>query len=239
MTQGIAPEQSEESNSSLGYLSGYKPTSISAQVDVLRKLFSWIGFPDQELFERIENGETVPPDGAEGFFAIPHWSKVSGTYSKAARKVISLLEKAYGTRFLTCIEGRLGSEYLRETEHKVIMMNKLLAKQKAGILIVPAQFGIRHRGRSVFGARASMNGTEFGLGVYEIGIMLLTQLELLQKWDDLEGVDCAGDEYSLRADGIFEYNLTFMFRFNWCKFRALPFYGADYNYGSASGFLVQ
>jgi len=47
------------------------------------------------------------------------------------------------------------------------------------ILVVPAQFGLRHRGRSVRRVREVMNANEFGLGVFAIGIMLLTHPERL------------------------------------------------------------
>lgn len=227
----------EEVSSGYGYLSGYQPKDVVAQTNVLRELFPGIGYANQDMLAQMEKGELSLPPGAEGFFAIPHWSKVGSTYQAAVEKVLDLLAKAYGGRFTNYRKGELGSNQLRETSKKARAMEVLQQTQNADILLVPAQFGLRHRGRSVRRARAVMNGSEFGLGAYEIGIMLLTHPDRLQNVDDL-WLDCAGDEFSPGAGGGFRGAPIFRFDDGQLEFGTYWFSGADARYGSASGFAL-
>jgi hypothetical protein len=234
----LPPDYSnEEIESSFGYLSGYKPKEIVVQINALCELFPGIGYANQDLLAQIENGEAAIPTGAEGWFAIPHWSKVGSTYQEALEEVLALLAKAYGGRFQNYRQGQLGSQYLRETSKKARTMEVLQQRQnKDNIIFVPAQFGLRHKGCSIRRARASMPSYEFGFGAYEIGIMLLTHLERLKHSDDLR-IDCAGDEYSPTADGGFEYALCFRFNDSMLEFGCSPVSDTDGRYGSASGFF--
>lgn len=235
----LPPEFSdEEVESSFGYLSDYKPNAIVAQTNRLRELFPGVGYANQNLLTQIEKGEVPIPANAEGHFAFPHWSKVAETYQLAVEKVLDLLDKAYGGKFTNYRKGALGPKNLRETSKKVRAMETLQQSQNADIILVPAQFGIRHRGRSVRRARAVMGGNEFGLGAYEIGIMLLTHPDRLKHLDDL-WVDCSGDEYSPGAGGGFECALRFEFDGGGLKFRCSRVGCAGDCYGSASGVLPQ
>lgn len=227
----------EEVSSSYGYLSGYQPKDVVAQTNVLRELFPGIGYANQDMLAQMEKGEISLPPGAEGFFAIPHWSKVAPTYQAAVEKVLDLLAKAYGGRFTNYRKGELGPNQLRETSKKARAMEALQQAQNADILLVPAQFGLRHRGRSVRRARSVMNGSEFSLGAYEIGIMLLTHPDRLQNVDDL-WLDCAGDEFSPDADGDFRRAPVFEFRGGGLKFYTRWFSAANAYSGSASGFAL-
>ena len=227
----------EEVSSGYGYLSGYQPKDVVAQTNALRELFPGIGYANQDMLAQMEKGEISLPPGAEGFFAIPHWSKVAPTYQAAVEKVLDLLDKAYGGRFTNYRKGELGPQFLRETSKKARAMEALQQTQNADILLVPAQFGLRHRGRSVRRARAVMNGGEFGLGAYEIGIMLLTHPDRLQNVDDL-WPDCAGDKFSPDADGDFQRVRFFTFFDGGLGFYADFVSSADAYYGSASGFAL-
>jgi hypothetical protein len=116
---------------------------------------------------------------------------------------------------------------------------KLGNEQKGhDILIVPCQFGLRHRGRSVRRAREVMNTVEFGLDAFAVGCMILTHPEREVKWEQLH-VDCAGDEFSPDADGDFPNAPFFHFYNDKVEFRA-SWYGSAYELcGSASAFLSQ
>jgi hypothetical protein len=105
------------------------------------------------------------------------------------------------------------------------------------ILVVAAQFGLRHRGRSVRRAREVMQPNEFGLGAFAVGIMLLTHPERLMHYDDLY-VDCAGDEYAPEADGGFSSAPFFDFDDGRVEFHAYWFAHAYDSYGSSSAFLL-
>ncbi|MBI4215746.1 MAG: hypothetical protein HY602_03410, partial [Parcubacteria group bacterium] len=106
------------------------------------------------------------------------------------------------------------------------------------ILVVPAQFGLRHKGRSVRRAREVFAANEFGLGTFAIGIMLLTHLEREVQWEQLH-IDCAGDEFAPCADGGFSRAPIFCFSDGKVKFNASWVDYVYVYYGSASAFLLQ
>ena len=120
------------------------------------------------------------------------------------------------------------------------MFEKFANEQKDyDILVIPAQFGILHRGRSVRRAlEVMMNSNQFGLGAFAVGIMLLTHPERLQSYNDFY-IDCAGDKFSTEIVGVFDdapffkfYGDKVMFGTRWVG------YTFDF-FGSASGFVSQ
>ncbi|MDD5696812.1 MAG: hypothetical protein PHO90_02460 [Candidatus Pacebacteria bacterium] len=183
----------EEVESSYGYLSGYtKPKGITEQVNILRQLIPDIGFADEKLAEQ------PLPDNAEGWFAIPRWQSIAKTYEEALQKVLDLIKQQRGI-FFSHREGQLGAKYLRRLERTAEKLEALGEQQKGyDILVVAAQFGLRHRGRSVRRAREVFMANEFGLGAFEIACMILTHQDRLADHDDL-WIDCAGDEHA--SDG--------------------------------------
>jgi len=223
----------EEVESSYGYLSGYKPKGITEQTNILCQLFPGIGFADEKLAEQ------PLPANAEGWFAIPKWQSVAKTYNEAVQKVLDLIKKQRKGKFYNWREGKLGEKYLRQHERTAKKLETLAEQQKDyDILVVAAQFGLGHRGRSVRRAREVFTANEFGLGAFEIGCMLLTHPERLQHYDDL-WIDCAGNEYAPDAVGDFSLAPCFYFYDGKVKFGAIWFDDADVYYGSASGFLPQ
>lgn len=221
----------EEVQSSYAYPKGYKVKGITEQTNILRQLFPGIGFADEKIAE-----QPLPPN-AEGWFAIPKWETLAPTYGEAVEKVFAMI--ASKRKFYNYRDGQLGAEYLRQHAKTVKMFQKLGDEQKDhDILVVPAQFGLRHKGRSVRRAREVFTANEFGLGAFAIGIMLLTHPEREVQWEQLH-VDCAGDEFAPDAGGDFSSAPIFYFgggrvRFDayWCD-RAVRYYG------SASAFLSQ
>lgn len=225
----------EEVESSCGYLSGYTPNGkgITEQTNRLRELFPGIGYANEKL------AEAGLPENAEGWFAIPRWEKVAPTYSEAVQKVLDLIKQTRNGAFYNYRDGELGPNQLRQSQKSTTMFQKLGDEQKdQDILVVPAQFGIRHRGRSVRRAREVMNANECGLGAFAIGIMLLTHPERLQHYDDL-WIDCAGDEFAPRAGGGFSGSPCFRFGGGRVRFDASAVDIAYGYYGSASVCLPQ
>lgn len=223
----------EEVDSSYGYLSGYKPKGITEQTNRLRELFPGIGYANEKL------AEGVLPENAEGWFAIPRWEKVASTYGEAVQKVLDLIKQTRNGAFYNYRDGELGPDQLRQSAKAKSMFQKLGDEQKdQDILVVSAQFGIRHRGRSVRRAREVMNTNECGLGAFAIGIMLLTHPERLQHYDDL-WIDCAGDEFAPHAVGGFSRSPCFGFDGGGVKFGAGGVGDANGYYGSASVCLPQ
>ena len=125
------------------------------------------------------------------------------------------------------------------------MFQKLCDEQKSKkILALPAQFGIRHRGRSVCSAREVMNenANESGLGAFVIGSMLLTHPERLEHYEDLWKdnlwIDCPGDEFAPFPGGDFSLSPCFEFSYIKVKFIILTVDFARNRYSSPSMFLL-
>lgn len=224
----------EQVESRYGYLSGYQPKGIVAQIARLRELFPKLGSANVELTNR-----ELPPN-AEGWFAIPRAEVIAPTYSAALEKVFALIRSTRDGKFYNGREGNIDLNRLQEFS-RAQMCLKRLGNQQEGydILIVPAQFGLRHRGKSVRRAREIFTGSEFGLGAFAAGIMLLTHPERLKHHDDL-WIDCAGDEYDDPDDNDrFSRAPCFYFRVGRIEFNARWVGNAGNRCGSASGFMPE
>lgn len=219
----------EEVQSSYAYPKGYKVKGITEQTNILRELFPGIGFADERLAEQSL------PSNAEGWFAIPKWQTMAATYGEAVEKVLKVI--ASKRKFYHYRDGQLGAEYLRQHAKTAKMFQKLGDEQKDhDILVVPAQFGLRHRGRSVRRAREFFVAGEFGLGAFAIGIMLLTHPERQVQWEQLHVV-CAGDEFDSHANSVFSSAPFFCFDDVGVEFGAGSICYSDGQYGSASAFV--
>jgi hypothetical protein len=219
----------EEVKSEYGYPPGYKPKRITEQVDILRQLLG-ISSIDEKIVKQLL------PAHAEEWFAIPRWQGISNVYGEAVREVLKLIGRQRD--FSNKHEGPLGEAYLRQHKRTAEKLRTLSKQQgNSDILIVPAQFGLFHRGRSVRRVREIFGVNEFGLGAFEIACMLLTHPERFSHYDDL-WIDCAGDEYDPGAGSDFSHAFFFNFNDN-----GRVNFGTGYinkphvNYGSVSAFL--
>ncbi len=223
----------EEKNSSHVYPAGYKVKGITKQTNILRQLFPEIGIANEKLAEQLL------PANAEGWFAIPRWQKLDLTYNEAVERVLGLIKKQRKGKFYNWREYKLGKQYLRQHKHTVKKLRTLGEQQKNhDIMVVACQFGLCHKGRSVRRAREVFMTNEFGLGAFEIGCMLLTHPKRLVSNGNL-WINCAGDEYSLDADGQFEGAPYFLFSNNDVRFDTYCTSHVSSIYGSVSAFLPQ
>jgi hypothetical protein len=223
--------EDEEVGSDRSYPPTYRPRPVEAQVTELRKLFPVLGACHEKL------GRLPLPDEAETWFAIPRWEVVAPTYNEAVEKIIEVLSKK--RRFSNRIVGRLGKEYMRETE-RTRLAETILADQQQGndILVVAAQAGMLHRGSSARRTRASLAGNEFCLGVFAIASILLTHPERLSVGESLM-IDCGGDEYSPRADYTFDRVPLFDFDISGIEFSIFYEDRARNLWGTPTGFLYK
>lgn len=222
----------EEVPSSYGYLSGFrKPNPFTAQCEILRaKLGCEISFDESAL-------NTPLVTLAEGNSAIPDWETVAPTYGEAVELVLKALEKSYGGRFVNYRDGQLGPQQLKQSKRSIERLALLKQQQKgAKILVVQTQFGLRHRGRSVRRAREVFQASEFGLGAFAVGCMLLTHENRLRHYDDL-WPDCAGDEYAPEAGGDFYDAPFFYFGGENLEFSTCGIGSARVIFGSVSAFV--
>ena len=236
----------EEVKSKSGCLSGYKPKGLTEQYNRLRELFPGIGYTNLGLLAQIEKREVKLPANAEGWFTIPNiWKteilvRFGNCYSKAVQKVLDMIKQTRNGEFQNFYEGQIDEKHLRQSARTWEFFAGLSKVQGSpDILIVPAQFGIRHRGRSVRRARESFVFNEFGLGAFAVGIMILTHPKRLEHYDDL-WIDCAGDEFDdTDSDTRFVRAPYFSFGGGKVKFDTLYVGLAHGNFGSASGLVPQ
>lgn len=239
---------SEETESSRTYPDGYSVKTLEVQTDIIRQALPELSLGMDVAHHVTHLNEfrtkTELPTGAEGFFFIPRWQKVAPTYGEALEKVLALLAKS--RKFYNYRDGQLGEKQLRQSVRTSEMLAKLAdlsaeASAKVGgqpgdFIIIPAQVGMKHRGRSVRRAREIFTANEFGLDAFTIACILLAHPEREQMWEQLH-IDCSGDEYSPFAGGRFDD--APYFRFNDGRLEFDTFWISNVNdfYASASGFL--
>lgn len=230
----------EEVESSYGYLSGYQiPVPVTDQIDILRSHWPQLN-PDRALHYMNEVYPKLQvPNWIEGPFALIRPGFFSDVYREEVEEVFKALEKALDGKFVNYRKGELGPEYLRQNARTISMMKQITEQQpNSDIIIVPEQFGIRHRGRSVRRAKEVFIAAEFGEGTKNTGTMIITNPNRLQHYNDL-WIDCAGDEYSPSADGRFDGAPSFRFFGGGVGFGAGWSVSALDLYGSGSAFLPQ
>lgn len=216
------------------YPENYKVKTLNEQKDILQDIFREIkpkSFFSALAVSTFDNPEKLPIE-SDGNFLIPHWTLIAKTYNEAVEKVLALIAKSHP--FYNWRKGKLGAEYLRETERK----KEMLARYKNKLFVIPAQTGKKYAGKSVETARKEFAENEVGLGAYEVGIIALTHPERFEKWDELD-CDCPGDEYSYDASDPFGRSPRFYFHGDGLRFGAGMVLRAFDNFGSASGFVPQ
>ncbi|MEK7076321.1 MAG: hypothetical protein AAB941_01510, partial [Patescibacteria group bacterium] len=219
--------------SNYGYPQGYAVKPICEQLVALARHFPGLDAGSVLACSKELVGR---PQEAEGWFAVPKFEKIGRNYNEAVEKVLDLID---GTRtFTNYRKGNMGEKYLRLSERTMFALQMLGKKQKGDFLLIPAQFGLTWRGRSVRKVRYNYAPNEFGLGSFVVGCMLLSHPERLVQWEQLH-IDCPGDEYSPVADGRFGNAPYFNFYDGKVEFNT---YVVSYPFaysGSASGFLSQ
>lgn len=173
---------------------------------------------------------------AEGPFVVPKWQKVASSHNEAVEKVLGLIGNKRA--FHNYRKGALGPKYLRQSERTMVAESMLDNQQPGDYLLLWAQFGLLHRGKSVRRVRVIYAPNEFGLGAFAIGCMLLTHPERLVQLEQLH-IDCPGDEYAPDAGGVFSDAPFFLFSVGGVKFDADSVALPVESYGSASAFLPQ
>jgi hypothetical protein len=152
-----------------------------------------------------------------GTYFVPKWNLLADTYPKALKKVFEVIKK---TR-----------PFYNYRENEIDKFKPLSDRPE----IIYAQMGSRWKGKCVEEVRNNYAKNEYGLGAYEVGIILLTHPEILQKYEDL-WIDCAGDEFT---GGDFSGAPCFGFFGDGVRFGAYFVVIARGYYGTASGFSPQ
>jgi len=220
----------EEIASDRIYPEDYQLLPIKEQVTELQRHFPMLNGANLEIVD----GEL--PEWADGWGAIPRWDKVGKTYNEAVvERALPLLDKS--RKLYNYMKGKLSEKHLRQNQRTIEMWQTLCDQQEGNdIIIVPIQFGMRHRGRSVRRARECFRADEFGLGIFATVCLLLVHPKRLQRWEQLHW-DCAGDDYDWHAAGGWTRCPSLYFYDDEVKLNA---YGVGHvlrYFGPASGFL--
>ena len=228
----------EEAESNYTYPDEYKgPRAITDQVEALAEILELS--PTQALKYVKEILPTLElPMEAEGWFAIPsvsalaskHFAEVTDPAEQYCSAVQLIHAKISESRpFHNYCE--ITPDYLRVHAHTIEALERLSKSQPGDIIIVAAQLGIRHRGKSVRRAYETYVSNEFGLNSLSLGSIVLTHPKRLRY--PMLAIDCAGDEFNDAFSRVPNLSISV----NMIMFSARTVGHFDKGYGSASAFL--
>ena len=233
----------EEVRAAYGYPKEYKgPKPIEQQIKAIAEVFGL------DPAQALEYAKKLPvlPEGAEGWFAIPsvdalaakHFPEVTDPAEKYCRALQLVHQKIAASRsFYNYRDGQIDTAHIKVSLRTQEMMQKVTKQQKGDILIIAAQLGKRHGGRSVRRAREVFVVNEYGLTSVAIGSIVLVHPERLVRWEELD-MDCSGDEFSDDGDGQFGHAPCFDFNVR-AGFGTHGVSDAGGRCGSSSGFVPQ
>ncbi len=231
----------EEVKSSYTYPNEYDgPKPIKEQITTLAEILNL------DPTHALKYAENLPelPTGAEGWFAIPSddglkklFPKIEDDVERYCAGVRLVHEKIAGTRnFCNCRDEQITPAHVRVHALTTHALESLTKHQPGDILVVAAQLGMRHRGRSSRRARECFELNEFGLNSLAVGSVILTHPNRFFHWGEL-GMSCSGEGFNNPSSGHFDFTPVFRlsagsitFDATWCGF-------ATEIYGPASAFL--
>lgn len=230
-------------SSSYTYPKEYKMKLIEEQVKFIAEKF---GLDPTQALEFAKNLPTLP-EGSEGWFAIPKVSAVATKqfhaitdkaeqYCEAVKLVHTKL--ADSRSFTNYRNDEIVPSKLRQHARTVDFLEHMEAEQTGDILIIAVQYGMRHRDKSVRRARETFANNEFGLSAFAIGCMTLVHPDRYVRFEELY-TDCAGDEFSPDAGGVFSEAPLFFFDGDELGFGTRDVSRAHDSFGSASAFALQ
>ena len=187
----IQPEPSTEEKV---YHPGYKkPQPILRQLDILKGYWPGLRVDGAIRYWRDALSDVPFPHGAEGEFAVIRPGYFSQVYEEELGEVLTALEKAYAGKFKNWDGGQRDPKRFRQNVYAAAASQAIAERQPGDVLVVRAQLGKRHAGRSPHDVRQHLATGEFGLGRKDSALMLLTNPLRLKHPHDLR-MDCPGDE---------------------------------------------
>lgn len=236
----------EEVKAAYGYPNGHIKVAVPQQIAMLIEVFpGLVGTQALELAKRLPKDL---PTHSEQWLALPKieaigrlfFAEIEDEAERYCAAVNLVLDKIAESRaFTNWRSGQITKDRLRQRAKDKEMLAVVEASQPGDIVIIEAQLGKRHGGRSVRRARAVFLGNEFGLGAFHVGCVVLTHPKRLQKWEELD-MDCPGDEFDeTDSDDRFDRAPFFHCDGGEVKFDTFVVSGARDGCGSVSGFPPQ
>lgn len=204
-----------------GYPEGFQYRSAKAQINMLKRLFPYLEFPDsvearyeEPLLEGAEGKVIIPdPYAIVSGMGIKHKMSEIEAYSVALNEVMKKMVEHFGDRFRD--QDQYDSEEFIYTPSTMKLFSKTmeafayLRNTQGSVWTVDSQFGKKFAGHSVLSAMVRFTDNEFGWGPYETCIQLLTHPDRLLPTSSL-GIFCAGcgwDRYF--GSQKYEWHFTF------------------------------
>lgn len=193
--------------SKYGYPEGFLIRSVTEQVETLLKYFPYLDASHVKEKAKWGYFKEMLPKGAEGWAVIPKWARVTKYYSWALRRVFELLVENSQFEYPRKVCANLTSDYLR-LEKETISTQAILNEDDGDFWVFPFQFGKRWAGHSQLKAHSRFAKSEFGLGPYEVGILLLTHKDRITGPNQLY-ISCTGCGYRESKSSGFRFYLYF------------------------------
>ncbi len=204
-------------NSQFHYLSGYrKARPINEQIEILER-YDWgreVVFPLNPLQQQLLTNPA--PEGSEGYFAVVTDSTMfecsqsdhQVDQSEPVIRVLVALHKHYKHIATKQDDSELKSSSYRRSHASAMKLKQLweLQGKPSGIMLIPAQLGASHAGKSVLRARVVMRGSEFPLDAYEVLQMVLTHENRIRNYQDL-WINLPGGEFRPKATLEFDHSM--------------------------------
>ena len=229
------------------YPQGYKgPKTIAEQARLIGTLLEL----EYATTLSFAEGQPQAPEGAEGWFVVPkisavakkHFPSITDPAQQYCEAILLAVKKLktmkYFERMYNWHDRDLSAETFRQKERTLQMMARIEAAQSEGdLFFVPAQLGLKHRGKSVEKAEKDFSEAEFGLGAFACLCIAMAHEQRFASVFEL-GMNCAGDEFfTPDRHGIFPKVPNLAFYENKTFLGAnIPFWPSEY-LGSATGFM--
>lgn len=215
----------------------YKYTPLSDQIKCLKNFFPSLNNANGNITHIWQI-----PANSDGNFAIPDWRKIAPTYGAAINKVLVLINNRCAGKFKNYLEDRLASEaHNKQSEQSVRAWETIRKKQNTDIYILPARIGLRcslsHIDINKLPSINDANEFEFfELGVFEVGIILLTHPDRLKSFKD-RWIRCGGNEFCCKGNSRFNRRPFFSFISGKIRLGADLFKNMDEHCDLAVGFI--
>lgn len=231
--ENIASEQLVKPD--YGFLSCNMPHEVIEQSIFLQSLFPNIGSVNQNFLSQIEKGNIKLPGRAEGWFAIVNWLKhkdiFGDTYCEALGEMFKKIQQATDYKFIDYYEIATDFNFLYQLPDTQNFYHRLICSQdNPDILIVPARLGIHEQSFHDSHWREPCLSNEVGLGTFAVTNIILTDLGLLKRHEDLDIV-CSGDN-----ERYHEIDPVMRIRYNEIKF---GYSKTEPGYSSLAGSLAK
>src|SRR3989344_3062574 len=189
----LQPEQSI-----CGYPSNYRPLPIRDQIFKVSDTFSLSPKRALKFIDSDEFKSPLPP-GAESWFAFPAWQSLAPTYDRAVHVALSKIGQTWEYSLAVRLKDATKTYQLIQKWRSIKFWKKIRERQGGDIVLLPAQFGMLHRGESSQPGRLQLANNEFGLGVFATSVMIFNHLRYrFSLCKDLYAT-CCGDGHGSRV----------------------------------------